>query len=246
MHSFCYHSIWKGGGFATVTQSWSGWVWELWSKSVAIILQLSGARSANKASRRGSVWPPVRAAPCRRSRWKSRPPRCCRWSPAPPAGRWAAPSAPATPPGRGQIWQAKTNISIGAPGHKQVRYRKWLYFPSNETRSMTLLKTKNEKYLGYRKCGNKQNKLKKKKIQRERIHARSDLTSRKSSTEKLKGRAKGEGRRGGGESVARRKEMQKKQQIERRFQLVSLDQSRGGEVVFGEKMRRTEGLDKAW
>lgn len=71
------------------------------------------------------------------------------------------------------------------------------------------------------------------------------MTSRKSSTEKLKGRAKGEGRRGGGESVARRKEMQKKQQIERRFQLVSLDQSRGGEVVFGEKMRRTEGLDKA-
>lgn len=85
----------------------------------------------------------------------------------------------------------------------------------------------------------------KKKIQREGIHARSDMTSRKSSTEKLKGRAKGEGRRGGGESVARRKEMQKKQQIERRFQLVSLDQSRGGEVVFGEKMRRTEGLDKA-
>lgn len=70
--------------------------------------------------------------------------------------------------------------------------------------------------------------MKKKKIQRERIYARSDMTSRKSSTEKLKGRAKGEGRRGGGESVARRKEMQKKQQIERRFQLVSLDQSHGG------------------
>lgn len=29
------------------------WVWELWSKSVVIILQLSGARSVNKAFRRG-------------------------------------------------------------------------------------------------------------------------------------------------------------------------------------------------
>ena len=46
------------------------------------------------------IWPPARAAPCRRSRWRSKPPRCCRWSPAPPAGRWAVPSAPATPPER--------------------------------------------------------------------------------------------------------------------------------------------------
>lgn len=29
------------------------WVWELWSKSVVIILQLSSARSVNKAYRRG-------------------------------------------------------------------------------------------------------------------------------------------------------------------------------------------------
>lgn len=86
----------------------------------------------------------------------------------------------------------------------------------------------------------------KKKIQRERIHARSDMTSRKSSTEKLKGRAKGEGRRGGGESVARRKEMQKKTTDREEISAGFLGpESRGGEVVFGEKMRRTEGLDKA-
>lgn len=96
----------------------------------------------------GSVWPPVRAAPCRRSRWKSRPPRCCRWSPAPPAGRWAAPSAPVIPPGRGQNMPMKANrdkdrkkqtLALGAPGHKQIRYRKLHYFPSNKTRRMTLL-----------------------------------------------------------------------------------------------------------
>lgn len=74
------------------------WVWELWSKSGAAL-----AQPIRHLDRRGRVWPPVHAAPCRRSRWKSRPPGCCRWSPAPPAGRWAAPSAPVTPPWRGQI-----------------------------------------------------------------------------------------------------------------------------------------------
>lgn len=77
------------------------------------------------------------------------------------------------------------------------------------------------------------------------------MISGKSSTEKLKGKAKGIGRRGGGQNTNERECSEEKRNVEETTDRVEISarffgpESWGGKVVFGEKMRRKERLDKA-
>lgn len=107
------------------------------------------------------IWPPARAAPCRRSRWRSKPPRCCRWSPAPPGGRWAAPSAPATPPNRDTQTAAGNRESIKTcPWSKHFRKFQtcWDTNRKGPKHRITSFQNENNKLNLFYKCRGRHNK----------------------------------------------------------------------------------------